>query len=363
MGHRLRSATVVALVLAALGTAALVAPANAHALSEGCDGANGSPFDSEYGRGGTVGVAWGAGETITASAGQPSSGTPTTVSLTVAGTTVDTAAFPGTVEYTFPSDGAPDVFWAVDGETATWTVTCTPPPDLTINDVSMNEGNSGTTSFTFTVGLSAPARPGGVTFDIATADRTAQDDNPVSEDNDYVAQSLTGQTIPEGSSTYSFTVSVNGDTTVEPNETFAVNVSNVSGATVSDGQGQGTILNDDAAPPAAPTCNGQAATVYVNAQGVVVGGPRNGRPYRGNLPGTAADDVIVGTSGPDEISARGGNDVVCAGGGNDEIEAGAGNDTMSGGPGADQFKGGAGTDAATDFSSAEGDTKRGVEIS
>lgn len=118
-------------------------------------------------------------------------------------------------------------------------------PVLSIDDVSLNEGNLGTTNFVFTVTLSSAAGAGGVTFDIATADGTAQDGNPVGEDNDYVAQSLTGQTIPAGSSTYSFTVLVNGDTTVEPNETFFVNISNVSGATVGDAQGQGTIVNDD----------------------------------------------------------------------------------------------------------------------
>ena len=123
-----------------------------------------------------------------------------------------------------------------------------PVVNLTINDVSLNEGNAGTTSFTFTVSLSAPAGPGGVTFDIATADGTAQDDNPVAEDNDYTPKSLTAQTIPAGSSTYSFTVLVNGDTVPETNETFFVNVTNVTGATVTDGQGQGTIVNDDVAP-------------------------------------------------------------------------------------------------------------------
>ncbi len=117
-----------------------------------------------------------------------------------------------------------------------------PPVNLTVNDVSLNEGNAGTTSFTFTVSLSAPAGPGGVTFDIATADGTA------TAPGDYTAKSLTAQTIPAGSSTYSFTVLVNGDTTPEVNETFLVNVTNVTGATVTDGQGQGTIVNDDAAP-------------------------------------------------------------------------------------------------------------------
>ncbi len=118
-------------------------------------------------------------------------------------------------------------------------------PALTINDVSQNEGNAGTSIFTFTVNLSAPAPTGGVTFDIATADGTAQDDTPATEDNDYVARSLTSQTIAAGNSTFTFDVTVNGDVNIEPGETFFVNVTNVTGATVADGQGQGTILNDD----------------------------------------------------------------------------------------------------------------------
>ncbi|BAQ65371.1 Calx-beta domain-containing protein [Geminocystis sp. NIES-3709] len=114
--------------------------------------------------------------------------------------------------------------------------------NLSINDVSLSEGNAGTTIFTFTISLSAPAGVGGVTFDIATSNNTA------TSATDYIAQSLTGQTIPEGSSTYSFNVTVNGDTIVEPIETFFVNVTNVTGATVVDGQGQGTIQNDDVFP-------------------------------------------------------------------------------------------------------------------
>ena len=123
-------------------------------------------------------------------------------------------------------------------------------PNLTVNDVAQNEGGGGTTTFTFTVSLSAPALAGGVTFDIATADGTAQDDNPAPEDNDYVAESLTGQTIPLDGTTYVFTVLVNGDTSTEPDETFSVNVTNVTGTAVSvgDGTGQGTILNDDITP-------------------------------------------------------------------------------------------------------------------
>jgi fibronectin-binding autotransporter adhesin len=120
-------------------------------------------------------------------------------------------------------------------------------PVLSIDDVSASEGNSGTTTFTFHVTLSIPAGPGGVTFDIATTDGTARDHNPVSEDNDYVANSLTNQTIPAGQSSYNFDVTVNGDTTVEPDESFSVNVANVSGASVLDGAVTATIQNDDSA--------------------------------------------------------------------------------------------------------------------
>ena len=122
-----------------------------------------------------------------------------------------------------------------------------PAAALTVNDVAASEGNSGTTTLTFTVSSSTPAPAGGITFDIATADGTAKDHNPVSEDNDYVARTLVAQTIPAGQQTYMFSVTVNGDLLVEPNETFFVNLTNVSGATVADGQGQGTILNDDTA--------------------------------------------------------------------------------------------------------------------
>ncbi|HYU32438.1 MAG TPA: ExeM/NucH family extracellular endonuclease [Thermoanaerobaculia bacterium] len=122
-----------------------------------------------------------------------------------------------------------------------WTVgeDVPPPLSLSINDVSLSEGNAGTTTFTFTVSLSAPAGAGGVTFDIATADNTA------TQPGDYTQKSLTSQTIPAGSSTYTFDVLVNGDTTPELDETFFVNVTNASNAVIADGQGQGTIVNDD----------------------------------------------------------------------------------------------------------------------
>ena len=113
---------------------------------------------------------------------------------------------------------------------------------ISINDVTLAEGNAGTTTFTFTVSLNTPAGPGGVTFDIATQNNTASTGN-----NDYVSNVLLGQTIADGNSTYTFNVTVNGDLTVEDNETFFVNLTNVVGAGVADAQGTGTINNDDSA--------------------------------------------------------------------------------------------------------------------
>jgi len=158
---------------------------------------------------------------------------------------------------------------------------CTAPtgqPDLSINDVSQGEGNSGTSLFTFTVTLGAPAPVGGVTFDIATADGTAQDGIPVGDDNDYVAQALVGQSIAAGNTTATFNVTVNGDATIEGNETFFVNVTNVvgTGVSVTDGTGQGTIVNDDALLSFIHDVQGNGASTpipgaTVSVEGVVIG--------------------------------------------------------------------------------------------
>lgn len=156
----------------------------------------------------------------------------------VSGTTSDTPGnYPVTLRVTDSSTG-PGTYFEVEN----YTLTVSALPNLTINDVTLSEGNAGITNFSFTVSLSAPAGPGGVTFDIATANGTA------TAGVDYVASSFTSQTIPAGSSTYFFTVMGNGDLLNEPTETFFVNVTNVVNATVVDGQGVGTITNDDPLP-------------------------------------------------------------------------------------------------------------------
>ncbi|WP_287595528.1 putative Ig domain-containing protein [Thermomonas sp.] len=166
-----------------------------------------------------------------------------------AGNTVGTITVNPTADATIESDETVTLTLAAGAgyivgapNNATGTILNDDLPNLTINDVTASEGNAGTTNFTFTVSLSAPAGPGGVSFDIATANGTA------TAGVDYVAQSLTGQTIPAGSSSYTFTVLVNGDALNEPSETYFVNVTNVTNAIVADGQGVGTIVNDDPLP-------------------------------------------------------------------------------------------------------------------
>ncbi|MEN9549895.1 MAG: hypothetical protein RIR12_2486, partial [Bacteroidota bacterium] len=165
---------------------------------------------------------------------------------------------------------------AIDDFTITPTSTGGGGTNLSINNVTVTEGNAGTTNATFTVSLSSPAPAGGVTFDIATADGTATTAN-----NDYVAQSLTNQTILAGSSIYTFTVQINGDGVTEANESFFVNVTNVTVATVSDGQGLGTINNDDVSITSIHTIQGNGNVSPLVGQslttaGIVTGVRSNG---------------------------------------------------------------------------------------
>jgi len=112
--------------------------------------------------------------------------------------------------------------------------------DISINDVNITEGNSGTAVATFTV-----TRSGGTAaFDVnfATADGTA------TGGSDYVAQPTSPLSFVAGDLTKTVSVAINGDTTVEPNETFFVNLSNATnGGTITRSQGTGTISNDDSA--------------------------------------------------------------------------------------------------------------------
>ena len=109
---------------------------------------------------------------------------------------------------------------------------------ISVDDAQVVEGDSGSVMANFTVRLSK-AQAGAVSFDLYTSPGTA------APGIDFQDVSANGLVIPPGALSTSFSVPVLGDTKVEQNETFALNLNNVSGATVTDGQGQGTIKNDD----------------------------------------------------------------------------------------------------------------------
>src|SRR5207342_2785014 len=93
-----------------------------------------------------------------------------------------------------------------------------------------------------TVSLSV-ASDAPITFDIRTQDDTA------TAGSDYVAKTLTNQSIAAGQTSKTFTVTMNGDTSYEADEKFWVFLSNIQGnVSVVDDSGIGTITNDDVAP-------------------------------------------------------------------------------------------------------------------
>jgi len=119
---------------------------------------------------------------------------------------------------------------------ATGTIVNDDSTQITINDVSALE-SAGT--FRFTVSLSRPSTST-VSVRVATANGTAKSGKTA----DYTAISGTLSFAP-GVVSQTVLVSVRNDTTVEPDETFFVNLSSATGATIADAQGLGTIVDDD----------------------------------------------------------------------------------------------------------------------
>jgi hypothetical protein len=107
-----------------------------------------------------------------------------------------------------------------------------------INDVTVSEGNAGTRTATFTVTRTGPGTAA-FTVNYATANGSAV------AGSDYAAASGT-LSFASGVTTQMISVTINGDTASEPNETFSVNLSGPTGGVlIGDGVGIGTISDDD----------------------------------------------------------------------------------------------------------------------
>lgn len=146
---------------------------------------------------------------------------------------------------TFNVPGAYTILLTVDdgveSDTDTVLITVAAAPGISISNSSVAEGDAGTTSLDFTVTLSSSVDRV-VTVDFATQDNTA-----TVADNDYAAATGT-VTFPANDTTPQIvSVTVNGDTDVEPNESLFVNLSAATNAVINTAQATGTITNDDAA--------------------------------------------------------------------------------------------------------------------
>jgi Calx-beta domain len=109
---------------------------------------------------------------------------------------------------------------------------------LTISDETVNEGDSGTTTAVFTILLSPAVTTTTVTVDYVTANGTAL------AGSDYAAKSGT-LTFDPGITSIPVYITVYGDDEFEPDERFAVRISNGNPAPILGFVAYATITNDD----------------------------------------------------------------------------------------------------------------------
>ena len=224
---------------------------------------------------------------------------------------------------------------------------------VSIDDVTVTEGDNGTTNAVFTVTFSEPVN-NTITVDYSTADGTA-----TVADNDYVPISPTPLVFNPNQTTQQITVEVNGDNLRENDETFFVNLTNLqangSGITLGDDQGVGTINDDDNSAPTRPQFGTRDRdTIEVGSNELVFAG--------------AGDDLIDSSAGGggnriygqsgDDTFILGSNDRGFGGSGDDRFFMLGGNSTITGGAGDDQFSIAVGqipnsANVVTDFTSGE----------
>ena len=135
-------------------------------------------------------------------------------------------------------------FWPPDYQDQSTALRHGSEPSVSIGDVSVPEGDTGTGEARFQVSVSQPA-----THTVRLAWATA--DGSATAPDDYEAARGT-ITIPHGQTSAVVTVPVHGENAHEPDETFHVDLSDPTGASIARARGTATILNDDAVPPPPP---------------------------------------------------------------------------------------------------------------
>ncbi|MEZ4616867.1 MAG: Calx-beta domain-containing protein [Caldilineaceae bacterium] len=138
-----------------------------------------------------------------------------------------------------------------------------PIPFLAVSDVALAEGDAGTQTAFFTVTLTH-ALAAGFTVDYATQDGTAI------AGADYAASSGRLAFNGDDGERQTIAVTINSDTSVEPDETFTMTLSNVNAGSYTvtvAANGVGTIRNDDLPPNLPPLAINDAITT---TEGVTV---------------------------------------------------------------------------------------------
>jgi len=127
-------------------------------------------------------------------------------------------------------------------------------PTISVNDVSVEEGNTGTVNMAFTLTLSGasglPVTVKYFTGNFGTARATAG--------TDYVALPATTLTFAPGETSKVVNVAVNSDMVHESDETLGLFLSMAANATILDTMGTGTIFDDDPIAAATPVAVGSA---------------------------------------------------------------------------------------------------------
>lgn len=116
-----------------------------------------------------------------------------------------------------------------------------PNPHISISDANVTEGDSGTTTTSFTVSLHEADPVNDTTIDFQTQNLTVEDENG---NNDYFSQSGS-ITIPKGQTTAIIDIEVDGDFQDESDETFMVLLSNPTNGFFVDSNATGLIIDDD----------------------------------------------------------------------------------------------------------------------
>ncbi|GCA78394.1 Calx-beta domain-containing protein [Microcystis aeruginosa] len=132
---------------------------------------------------------------------------------------------------------------------------------ITPSTLSQNEGNTGTTAFTFTV-----TRSGNITGSSSASWAVTGSGTNQANATDFVGGTLPSGTVNFAANETSKTITVNvsGDTTVESDEGFTVTLSSPTNATITTATATGTITNDDTNEAPVITSS-NSATVRENA--------------------------------------------------------------------------------------------------